>query len=70
MKNNARTVRLTEDAHAMTAKLSSKFGISMNAIVELAVIELSKKKELTLPARDPRYAKSNSRKILKKGVTA
>ena len=70
MKNNARTVRLTEAAHTMTAALSSKFGVSMNAIVELAVLELSKKKELTIPARDPRSSKSNSRKVLKKAVAA
>jgi len=66
MKTNQRTIKVYDSSHKRAAKLSTRFGISMTAIVELALVELEKKKELTLPARDPRSKKMNARRVLGK----
>ena len=64
MKANSRTVKLKDESHRIASNLSSRYGISMAALVELGLRKLDALPSLELPPRDPRSKKSNSRKVL------
>lgn len=68
MKANSRTVKLKDEAHTLAANLSTKFGISMAALVEIGIRKLASEEHLTLPPRDPRSKKLNSRSLAKAGA--
>ena len=65
MKTNQRTIKVYDTSHALAARLSNRFGVSMSALVELALRRLEKLPTLELPPRDPRSAKMNARRVLR-----
>jgi hypothetical protein len=65
MKKNQKTIKLTDTAHKAAASISNRFGLSMAAVVEIAVREMLSRDSLEIPPRDKRSAKSNSRSVLK-----
>ena len=51
MKANQRTIKLYDAAHRAASRLSARFGVSMAAVVEIAIHELAKRDTLELPPR-------------------
>ncbi len=64
MKRNQRTIKVYDTSHALASKLSNRFGVSMAALVEIAIRKLSDARTIELPARDPRGGKINARRAL------
>lgn len=64
MKTNQRTIKVYDTTHRLASSLSNKFGVSMTALLELAVRELSKKPVLQLHARPIPGRKMNARRAL------
>jgi len=69
MKRDQRTIKLYDRSHRMASKLSNRFGISMAAVVEIAVHELSKRETLELPARNG-VRKVSARRVLRPEMAA
>ncbi len=64
MKRDCRTVRIKDRTHKMASKLSDRFGVSITALVEIGILNLSRMDSLSLPPRDKRSAKINSRRAV------
>lgn len=64
MKRNQRTVKIYDSTHATASRLSNRFGVSMVALVEIAVRKLAEVDHLVIPPRDLRSRKVNARRAV------
>ena len=57
-----RHIRINEDTHQQLAKLSNEYGVSMTALVQIAVTQFTAKGSVKAK-RDVRYTKANIRSL-------